>query len=65
MGVKSKTDKAKKIEKALYEWLNLTEKVELEICKLLDGEISKKDLLIINHEVKVKFRYIEDLIKTY
>ena len=65
MGVKNKADKAKKIEKALYEWLNLTEKVELEICKLLDGEISKKDLILINHEVKVKFRYIEDLIKTY
>ena len=65
MGVKSKLEKGQKIEKTLYEWLNLTEKVELEICKLLDGEISKKDLILINHDVKAKFRYLEDLIKTY
>ena len=44
MGVLDKKTKAKKIEKALYEWLNLTEEVEVEICKMLDGEILKKDL---------------------
>jgi hypothetical protein len=65
MGIKSKLEKSQKIETTLYEWLNLTEKVELEICKLLDGEISKKDLIKINHEVKVKFRFLESLIKAY
>lgn len=65
MGILDKKTKGKKIEKALYEWLNLTEEVEAEICKMLDGEILKRDLMKINHEVKVKFRYLEDLIKTY
>ena len=65
MKLLEKKKRGEKIEKALYEWLNATEEVELQICKMLDGDIPKKDLIPINSKIKAKFRRLEDLIKEY
>ena len=65
MGSLDKELRGKRLEKALYDWLNETEIAEKEICKLIDGEIGKRDLMEINKSVKVKFRKIEDLIKVF
>lgn len=60
-----KEKKEKQLEKALYNWLNKTEDVETAVCKLLDGEISKKDLIKVNSDIKQKFKYLENKIKEY
>ena len=60
-----KDRKEKKLEKALYGWLNTTEKVETAVCKLLDGEIDKEKLIKINASIKRKFRDLEKMIKEY
>lgn len=65
MGSLDKTERARRVEKALYEWLNETEQVEEQVCKMLDGDISKKDLISLNSRIKAKFRHLEDLIKVY
>lgn len=65
MGSLDKTERARRVEKALYEWLNETEQVEEQVCKMLDGDISKKDLISLNSGIKAKFRHLEDLIKVY
>lgn len=65
MGSLNKTERARRVEKALYEWLNETEQVEEQVCKMLDGDISKKDLISLNSRIKAKFRHLEDLIKVY
>jgi hypothetical protein len=57
--------KEKQLERALYNWLNRTEDVETAICKLLDGKISKKDLIKVNSDIKQKFKYLENKIKEY
>lgn len=65
MGLLDRGARGRRVEKALYEWLNKTEEVETYVCKMLDGEIPKKDLIKINSEIKEKFRYLEDVIKIY
>ncbi len=57
--------KEEKLEKALYSWLNETEKFENAVCELEDKKKSKRDLIKIASEVKMKFRYLEDIIKFY
>lgn len=53
------------LERALYNWLNKTEKFEDAVCKMIDKEKSKRELVKIAAEVKTKFRYLEDIIKMY
>ena len=57
--------KEEKLEKSLYSWLNETEKFENAVCKMIDKEKSKRELVKIAAEVKMKFRHLEDIIKMY
>lgn len=53
------------LERALYSWISETEKFETAVCRLIDKEKSKRDLIKIASKVKAKFRYLEDVIKFY
>lgn len=57
--------KEEKLEKALYSWLSETEKFETAVCRLIDKEKTKRELIKTASEVKSKFRYLEDIIKVY
>lgn len=57
--------KEEKLEKSLYSWISETENFETAVCKLIDKEKSKRDLIKIADKVKRKFRYLEDTIKFY
>lgn len=57
--------KEEKLEKALYNWLNETEKFENAVCGLEDRTVTKRELIKIADSVKKKFRYLEDIIKFY
>lgn len=57
--------KEERLEKALYNWINETEKFETAVCRLIDSEKPKKELMKIANNVKKKFRYLEDTIKFY
>lgn len=57
--------KEERLEKALYNWLNETEKFETAVCELIDKKKSKRDLIKIADNVKEKFRHLEDRIKFY
>lgn len=58
-------NKKDRIEKALYDWLNLTEQFESKVCDLIDEKTYKRELIKSANEIKVKFRKLEDLIKVY
>lgn len=53
------------LEKALYRWINETQKFENAVYQLEDKKKLKKDLIKISAEVKRKFRYLENIIKFY
>lgn len=57
--------KEEQLERALYNWLNKTEELETAICKLLDGEIKKKDLKTLKLNLEIKYKVLEDLIELY
>lgn len=57
--------KEDKLEKALYEWIDETEKFETAVCRLIDSEKPKRELMKIADNVKKKFRYLEDRLKFY
>ena len=57
--------KGNRIEKALFSWLNKTTEFEAAVCKMVDGELHKKELIRMSGDVKQAFRHLEDLIKKY
>lgn len=57
--------KEEKLEKVLYSWINETEKFETAVCRLIDKEKSKRELIKVADKVKRKFRYLENTIKFY
>lgn len=57
--------KEERLERALYNWLSETEKFENVVYKLIDKEISKRELMKTADKIKHKFRYLEDVIRFY
>jgi hypothetical protein len=57
--------KGNRIEKALFTWLNKTTEFEAAVCKMVDEELHKRDLIRMSGDVKQAFRYLENLIKKY
>lgn len=57
--------KEDKLERVLYNWESETEKFENAVCELIDKKRTKRELIKIANNVKLKFRHLEDIIKLY
>ena len=60
-----KERKKQTIEKALYDYLNYTERVEDIVTSLIDGECTKHDIIYTFSKHKDKLKKLEMLIKKF
>jgi len=58
-------DRREKLEKALSEWIKMTEDVEIQVNNVIDGKKHKKELNALMSNCKLKFRRLEDVLKIY